>query len=107
MAGTAGTGQAGVGVVVGIVNAKRDPVTGKMTAGSISLDTPQYRPASTAQYVLVADDPDLVFEVEATNAGSAYSFAVADVGLNANVHAGSGSTTAGTSAHSLDIRVVS
>lgn|SRR5574343_88062 len=102
-AGVAGTGQAGVGVVVGIVNAKRDPVTGKMTAGSITLDTPQYRPASTAQYVLVADDPQLVFEVEATNAGSAYSFAVADVGLNANIYAGAGSTTTGTSAHSLDM----
>lgn len=102
-AGTAGTGQAGIGVVVGVINTKLDPITGKMTAGSIALDTPQYRPASTAQYVLVADDPNLVFEVEATNAGNAYNFAVADIGLNANIFAGAGSTTTGTSGHSLDL----
>ena len=101
-AGTAGTGAAAVGVVVGVINTKLDPITGKMTAGSISLDTPQYRPASTAQYVLVADATDVIYEVEATNGGSAYSFAVADIGQNANLYAGSGSTTTGNSQYSLD-----
>ena len=62
-----------------------------MSAGSIS-DTPVYRPGSVEQYVLVADAPDLIYEVEATAAGSAYSFAVADVGQNA-IYAGAGSTT--------------
>ena len=102
-AGVAGTGAAAVGVVMGIQNAKLDTVEGKMTAGSIALDTPQYLAASTAGYVWVADSPDLVFEVEATNGGSAYSFAVADIGQNANVYAGAGSTTTGTSAHSADL----
>lgn len=102
-AGVAGTGAPVVGVVVGIINTKLDPVTGNMSSGSIALDTPVYRPASTAQYVLVADAPDLIFEVEATNAGSAYSFAVADVGQNANINAGAGSTVTGNSAHSLDL----
>ena len=102
-AGTAGTGQAAIGVVVGIITAKIDPVSGKMTAGSISLDTPQYRAASTAGYVLVADSPDLLFEVEATTAGAAGSFALADVGKNINVFAGAGSTVTGTSAHSVDL----
>lgn len=102
-AGVAGTGAAAVGVVVGIVNAKFDPVSGKMSAGSIALDTPQYRAASTAGYVLVADATDIVYEVEATNGGSSYSFAVADIGQNANLYAGAGSTTTGTSAHSLDL----
>ena len=101
-AGTAGTGAAAVGVVVGVINTKLDPITGKMTAGSIALDTPQYRPASTAQYVLVADATDVIYEVEATNGGSAYSFAATDIGQNANLYAGSGSTTTGTSAYSLD-----
>ena len=101
-AGTAGTGAAAVGVVVGVVNTKLDPVTGKMTNGSIALDTPQYRPASTAQYVLVADATDVIYEVEATNGGSAYSFAATDIGQNANLYAGSGSTTTGASAYSLD-----
>lgn len=102
-AGVAGTGAPVVGVVVGVINTKLDPVTGNMSSGSIALDTPVYRPASTAQYVLVADAPDLIFEVEATNAGSAYAFAVADVGQNANINAGAGSTVTGNSAHSLDL----
>lgn len=102
-AGVAGTGQPAVGVVVGIINTKLDPVDGRMSAGSISLDTPVYRPGSVEQYVLVADAPDLIYEVEATAAGSAYSFAVADVGQNANIFAGAGSTTTGNSAHSLNM----
>ena len=69
-----------VGSVVGIVNAKLDPVDGNMTSGSISLDTPVYRAASTKQYVLVADSPDLIFEAEA-DAAVAY----ATVGLNADI----------------------
>lgn len=102
-AGSAGTGAAAVGVVAAVINAKLDPVTGKMTSGSIALDTPQYLAASTAGYVLVVDSPDVVFEVEATNGGSAYSFAVTDVGNTANVYAGAGSTTTGASAHSVDM----
>ncbi len=102
-AGVAGTGQPALGVVVGVINTKLDPVTGNMSGGSISLDTPVYRPASTAQYVLVADSPDLIYEVEATAAGSAYAFAVADVGQNANIFAGAGSTSTGNSAHSLNM----
>lgn len=102
-AGVAGTGQPALGVVVGVINSKLDPVTGKMSSGSISLDTPVYRAGSTESYVLVADSPDLIFEVEATAAGSAYSFAVADVGQNANIYAGAGSTSTGNSAHSLNM----
>ena len=71
-----------VGSVVGIVNAKLDPVDGNMTSGSISLDTPVYRAASTKQFVLVADSPDLIFEAEA-DAAVAY----ATVGLNADIGA--------------------
>lgn len=78
-----------VGAVVGIVNAKMDPVDGRMTGGSISLDTPVYRAASTKQLVLVADSPDLIFEAEADA-----SVALADVGLNADL---------GASAHTLPL----
>lgn len=100
--GTAGA--AILGVVVGVVNTKLDPVGGSVTNGSILLDTPQYRPASTAQYVLVADAPDVLYEVEATTAGASYAFAVADIGLNADAYfGGSGSTTTGNSAASLDM----
>lgn len=69
-----------IGAVVGIVNPKLDPVDGKMSTGTISLDTPQYVPAGTKAYVLVADSPDLIFEAQATS-----SFALADIGLNADV----------------------
>lgn len=89
-----------VGVVVGFVPLKMDPVGGSMTSGSTSLDTPQYRPASTAMYALVADAPDLVFEVQEDAVGGAA--AVADVGLNASLVVGSGSTTTGASGMQLD-----
>lgn len=68
-----------VGSVVGVLNSKLNP-DGKMSAGSIALDTPQYVPAGTAAYVLVADSPDIIFETQSTA-----SFALADIGLNADV----------------------
>jgi hypothetical protein len=73
-----------LGAVVGIVNAKIDP-DGNMTGGSIALDTPVYRPASTKQFILVADSPDIIFEAEADAA-----VALASIGLNCDI---------GTSAH--------
>lgn len=91
-----------VGSVVAVLNSKFDPVEGKMSTGSVSLDTPQYRPASTKQYILVADSPDLIFECQADEA-----VAVASNGLNAGVVEGSGtaslgSTTTGRSGMQLD-----
>lgn len=80
-----------VGAVVGIINAKWDPVEGKMSAGSMALDTPQYRAASTKQFVMVADDPDLVFEAEADAA-----IANASIGLNVGVVEGDGSASVGS-----------
>ena len=97
-------GAAVLGVVVGVINTKFDPVAGTMSGGSVSLDTPVYRPASTGQYVLVCDAPDVVYEVEAvTGANASYSFAVADVGLNADLATVAGSTTTGTSAAALNM----
>lgn len=81
-----------LGAVVGVVNTKLDPVDGKMTAGSIALDTPQYVPAGTKAFVLVADSPDIIYEVQSTA-----SYALADIGLNADVGvlavAGNGAVT--------------
>jgi hypothetical protein len=63
-----------LGAVVGIVPAKMDPVTGKMSAGSISLDTPvSVTGGSTAAYVLVADQSDIIYEVQKA------TFSAADV----------------------------
>jgi hypothetical protein len=71
-----------LGAVVGIVNAKFDPVGGVLSTGSIALDTPVYRPASTKQFVLVADSDDLIFEAQADA-----SVALASIGLNVGVGA--------------------
>jgi hypothetical protein len=74
-----------LGAVVGILNNKMDPLDGNMTSGSISLDTPVYRPASTKQYVLVADAPDLIFEAEA-DAAVPFASVGLNVGVGASAH---------------------
>lgn len=68
-----------VGAVVGILNVKMDP-DGKMTAGSINLDTPLSVPVSTKAFVLVADDIGLIFEAQSTAVATQ-----ALVGMNADV----------------------
>lgn len=93
-----------LGVVVGVINTKLDPITGAMTAGSILLDIPQYRPASTAQFVLVADAPDLIYQVEAaTGSNAPYTYLSADIGLNVGHTTVAGSTTTGVSGAALDM----
>jgi len=77
-----------VGVVVGF---KTDPT---------NLNTPQYRAGSTGRYVLVADDPNTIFEVQEDAVGGALG--VADVGLNADIIVGAGSTATGASGMQLD-----
>lgn len=97
-------GAAVLGVIVGILPDKMSPISGKMTAGSTALDTPVYRAASTARYVLVCDDPSQIYEVEAvTGANASYSFALANVGLNADLSTVAGSTSTGASAAALDM----
>lgn len=58
----------------------------------------QYRAASTARYVYVADSPDLLYEVEASNGTPAAT----DVGLNADFAVGTPSTTTGRSGMYVD-----
>ena len=85
----AAAGNASIGVVVGFVV---DPA---------DLNRPSsYRAASTARYVMVADAPDTVFEVQEDAVGGA--LAVGDIGLNADVIVGAGSTTTGQSGMQLD-----
>lgn len=66
--------------------------------------TQNYRPASQSiagqnagRWVYVAADPDLIMEVQGSG-----TFALGDVGQNASVTVGSGSTTTGQSAMTLD-----
>ena len=57
-----------------------------------------YRPASTARVVYVADDPDLVFEIQADG-----TVAVTDIGLNAVlIYTNAGDTNTGRSGAELD-----
>lgn len=67
------------------------------TAGATELG---YRAASTACYVLVADDPMLVFEAEEDAVGGA--MAAADIGLNVDLVAAAGSTAFRRSGYLLD-----
>lgn len=83
---TAGSAGRITGVVVGIVNDANNEV--------------QHRAASTACYVLVADDPNLLFEIQEDSTGGA--LAAADIGLNADLASGSGSTVTGLSGFELD-----
>lgn len=82
-----------VGVVVGIMHSKFDPV-GKMNSGSVALDVPAVTQiaASGSGYILVNTDPDIIMEAETGNDGT--PIAAADFGLNAS-HA-NGSRTAAT-----------
>jgi hypothetical protein len=59
-----------------------------------------YRLASTAAYVLVCDDPEQVYEVQDDSGGG--NLAVTDIGLNANLAAGTGSAATKRSGFELD-----
>jgi hypothetical protein len=84
---TAAGGSRWTGVVVGFV-----PSSTIVTYG--------YRKASTADYILVADDPNLLFEIQEDAVGGA--LAAVDVGLNADLIAGSGSAYTHRSGWQLD-----
>ena len=63
--------------------------------------TKTYNAASTERIAYVADDPDLVFEIQEDSGGTA--LAATSVGLNADlVYTHSGSTTSGKSGAELD-----
>lgn len=91
--GNVSTGNAVIGVVVGI-----DPVEG---AGANGRDSTIYRVASTERYVYVADDPNLVFEIQDDSAGG--DLAATHIGNSADITGfTSGSTTTGLSAIEID-----
>lgn len=70
--------------------------TGGVTCGVIvgvkpdTQDSLRYRAASTLREVYVADDPDLIFEIQEGNSGTALT--ANDAGLNADYVVASGST---------------
>lgn len=85
--GNVATGNAVIGVVVGVV-----PVTASSTT---------YREASTARYVQVADDPNLVFGIQEDSVGGA--LAATAIGNAADIIGFTGgSATTGRSSLQLD-----
>lgn len=99
---TAAAGGLALGYQSVIQAAAGDAILGVVVGFAISptaLNTPQYRAASTGRYVLVCDDPNVLYEVQTSN-GTA---AVADVGLNASIAVAAGSTTTGASGMTLDV----
>ena len=95
-----GTTDVACGVVVGIMQSKFDP-RGNMTTGPVSLDLPGVAQiaVSGSGYVLVADSPDIVFEVETSNG----DVAAANIGLNVTPALGSRSATTVTSPATVDM----
>lgn len=81
------------GVVIGFAD---NPYVG------INPDYPmrRYRPAATAMYAFVVDDPYVIFEVQEDS--DANSITADMVGLATDIVVGSGSTTTGRSAMELD-----
>lgn len=78
-------------------------ITGPIVAVGASPDNgldSTYRPASQAQIVWVADDPDLVFEAQEDSDTS--DLAATDVANNVDLVAGTGSTITGQSAWEID-----
>lgn len=75
--------------------------TGGVTLGPIvgvqpdTQDSLRYRAASTLRIVYVADDPDLLFEIQEGSSGTALT--ANDAGLNADFVVASGSTVTGLS----------
>lgn len=80
------TGDVFTGVVVGVLADTRDSLT--------------YRAASTRRILLVNDDPNAVFMIQQVSGGTPIT--ANDVGFNANVVVGSGSTVTGYSGMTLD-----
>ncbi len=74
------------GVVIGVVPVTRDSTT--------------YRAANTFRLLMVADDPNLLFEATEGNSGTALT--AADLGLNISFSAGTPSTVTGRSGLILD-----
>lgn len=89
-----------IGIVVGILFTG---VGDKINVPPVNdLNTPVYRRASTDRYLLVADDPNLIYEVQYAGTSVAAATITANVGLNGQFTTTAGSTTSGSSGMQLD-----
>lgn len=89
-----------VGIVVGIVFTGVGDVTNVPDVSN--LNTPIYRAASTNRYLMVCDDPTVVYETQYAGTSVAAATITANVGLNGQFVTTAGSTTTGASGMQLD-----
>jgi hypothetical protein len=89
-----------LGIVVGIIFTGMGDVTNVPPV--TDLNTPVYRRASTDRYLLVVDDPQVVYEVQYAGTSVAAATITANVGLNGQFTLTAGSTTTGSSGMQLD-----
>jgi len=89
-----------VGVVVGILFSGVGDATN--TPPVTDLNTPVYRRPSTDRYLLVCDDPNVIYEVQYAGTSVAAATITANVGLNGQFTVTAGNTTSGTSGMQLD-----
>lgn len=93
---TAGGGAYTLGPIVSVVSGGNPPIVN-------TFDKTVYRPASVAGYVLVADDPDLLFEMQEDSLpSSAGQMGIGAGGRNADLISGTGSTATGYSGWLID-----
>lgn len=84
------TGDAPIGVVTGV----------EVDASNVYRG--DYRAASTARYIYVCDDPDVVLRIAEDADSNVISAANVASGANCDIALGAGSTVTGQSGHSLD-----
>ena len=89
-------GSAVVGVVVGVVVANAGT---SLQAGVLDL-TRRSLPALTEGYVLVADDPNIIFEIQS---GQTVPLAATDIGLNCNFLIAAGASATGDSGTTTEL----
>ena len=89
-----------IGIVVGILFTGVGDVTNVPPVSN--LNTPVYRVASTDRYLLVADDPSLIYEVQYAGTSVAAATITANVGQNGQFTTTAGNTTSGSSGMQLD-----
>jgi hypothetical protein len=101
LAGTASTvsGQIYADVVQGTAAATVCGVVVGFAPSPANLDS-RHRAASTQRLVYVADDPDLIFEIQEVSGGTALT--ANDIGLNANFVVAAGSATTAMSGVELN-----
>ena len=84
-----------VGVVVGILFSGVGDLQNIPPVND--LNTPVYRRASTDRYLLVADDPNLIYEAQYLGTSVAAATITANVGQNAQIDVTAGNTSTGAS----------